>query len=137
MSFVLALLGVLFAYFLCLPAALHFLTSFNLPQIKAMLTIDSYLSFVMTYLLAGAALFQLPLVMLIINSVTPLKPAQLLAHEDKLILGAFFVAAVISPTPDALNQAMLALPVVVMYQIGFGLWRWRKRRNSKQQGDRK
>lgn len=127
-SFILAVAGVCFAYFLCLPAALHFLTSFNLAQISAMLTIDSYLSFVMTYLLAGAALFQLPLIMLMINTVTPLKPSQLWSVEDKIILGSFIVAAIISPTPDMLNQTMLALPVVVMYQIGFVMVVWRNRK---------
>ena len=62
-SLLLAASGVTFSYTLALPAAIHFLTSFNLKNISPMLTIDSYLSFVMTYILAGALLFQLPLIM--------------------------------------------------------------------------
>ena len=72
------MVGVVFAYVVSLPAALYFLTSFNLQNISAMLAIDSYLSFVMTYLLAGAILFQLPLVMLIIDTITPLTPRRLM-----------------------------------------------------------
>ena len=117
-SLTLAVGGMLFAYYVSLPAALYFLTGFNLYNINPMLTIDSYFSFVMTYMIAGALLFQLPLLMLIINGATPLKPKKLMHHQDKIILGSFIVAAIISPTPDALNQTLLAAPIVVMYQAG-------------------
>lgn len=127
-SLLLALTGIVFAYVVSLPAALYFLTGFNLYHINPMLTIDSYLSFVMTYLLAGALLFQLPLVMIIINTITPLKPSKLMKAQDKIILGSFIVAAVISPTPDALNQTLLASPMIVMYQLGIIIIWWKNRR---------
>jgi sec-independent protein translocase protein TatC len=130
-SALLAAAGITFAYIISLPAALYFLTSFNLYHIDPMLTIDSYLSFVMTYLLAGAALFQLPLIMIIINSVKPLKPQKLMAYEPRIILASFIVAAVISPTPDALNQTLLACPVIVMYQVGIIII-WLKNRPRQQ-----
>lgn len=117
-SMVLAAAGAAFAYYVSLPASLYFLTNFDLNHINPMLTIDSYFSFVMTYLLAGAALFQLPLLMLIVNSVTPLTPKKLMNYQRHMIVGSFVLAAVISPTPDALNQALLASPMVIMYQIG-------------------
>lgn len=117
-SLALAIGGMLFAYYISLPAALYFLTGFNLYNINPMLTIDSYFSFVMTYMIAGALLFQLPLLMLIINGATPLKPKKLMHYQDKIIIGSFIVAAIISPTPDALNQTLLAAPIVVMYQAG-------------------
>ncbi len=117
-SFVLAIVGIAFAYYISLPAALQFLTGFDLNHINPMLTIDSYFSFIMTYMLAGALLFQLPLIMLIINTATPLTPSTLMKAQGKIILGSFIVAAVISPTPDAVNQTLLAAPIVVMYQLG-------------------
>ena len=120
-SFLLAAVGIGFAYVVSLPAALYFLSSFDLYHINPMLTVDSYLSFVMTYLLAGALLFQLPLIMMIIDSITPQSPSSLMKHQGKIILGSFIVAAIISPTPDALNQTLLAAPVVVMYQAGIML----------------
>jgi len=130
-SLVLAIAGMLFAYYVSLPAALYFLTSFNLYHINPMLTIDSYFSFVTTYMLAGALLFQIPLVMLIINGATPLKPKKLMRHQDKIILGSFIVAAIISPTPDALNQTLLAAPIIVMYQAGIILVWLKNRRRFK------
>ena len=128
-SFFLAIVGIVFAYSVILPAALYFLTSFDLYHINPMLTIDSYFSFVMTYLLAGALLFQLPLVMLMIDQIRPLKPSKLMKHQDKMLVGSFIVAAVISPTPDALNQSLLASPLVVMYQIGIIII-WAKHRKE-------
>lgn len=132
-SVALAVTGIVFAYIVSLPAALYFLTSFNLYHINPMLTIDSYFSFVMTYLLAGALLFQLPLVMLIIDSAKPLKPSQLMKYQDKMIIASFIIAAVISPTPDALNQTLLACPLVVMYQIGILIIWWKRRKDRKLQ----
>lgn len=130
-SFILAIVGMAFAYYVVLPAALYFLTGFDLNNINPMLTIDSYFSFVVTYLLVGAMLFQIPLLMLLINNVKPLKPKQLMTHQGKIILGSFIVAAIVSPTPDALNQTLLASPMVVMYQIGIVLvWLKNRRRNA-------
>lgn len=130
-SLILALGGMIFAYYVSLPAALYFLTNFNLYHINPMLTIDSYFSFVMTYMLAGAVLFQIPLIMLMINGATPLKPKQLMKYQDKIILGSFIIAAIISPTPDALNQILLASPMVVMYQAGIMLVWLKNRKKAK------
>jgi sec-independent protein translocase protein TatC len=117
-SLLLAAGGITFAYFISLPAALYFLTGFNLYHIDPMLTIDSYFSFVMTYLMAGALLFQIPLIMMIIDSASPLKPSKLMGYQRHIIVGSFIVAALISPTPDAMNQTILASPMVAMYQVG-------------------
>lgn len=117
-SLLLAAVGVAFSYFLALPAAIQFLTSFDLKNISPMLTVESYLSFVMTYLLAGALLFQLPLIMAIINRIKPMTPRMLMSGQRHVILWSVVFAAVISPTPDAVNQLLLAVPIIVMYQVG-------------------
>lgn len=129
-SLLLAASGVTFSYTLALPAAIHFLTSFNLKNISPMLTIDSYLSFVMTYILAGALLFQLPLIMVIINRIKPLTPPTLMAGQRHIILGSVIFAAVISPTPDAVNQLLLAAPIIVMYQLGIVVVMLKNRRRK-------
>lgn len=131
-SVLLAGCGIAFAYSISLPAALHFLTNFNIDQVTAMLTADSYLSFTITYLFGAALLFQLPLVLLIINSVKPLSPSGLMKYQRHVILGAFVLGAIISPTPDALNQALLAGPVIVMYQVGI-LLVWLRNKAIKRQ----
>lgn len=117
-SVILAAAGVAFAYFISLPAALHFLTNFDIQRVTAMLTVDSYLSFVISYLLGAALLFQLPLLLLIINSITPLPPKKLMGYQRHVILAAFVIAAIISPTTDVTNQALMAVPIIFMYQFG-------------------
>lgn len=117
-SALLAFMGISFAYYVSLPASLYFLTGLNIGGVTAMLTVDSYYSFVMAYMIGAALLFQLPLLLLIINSITPLKPSKLMGYQRHVILAAFIVAAIISPTPDMVNQALLAVPVILMYQVG-------------------
>lgn len=132
-SVILALCGIAFAYFISLPAALHFLTNVTVEQITAMITIDSYLSFVIAYLFAGALLFQLPLLLLTIDSITPLPPRKLMSSQRHMIVISFILAAIISPTPDVINQSILAVPMIVMYQLGIVLVWWRhalKRRRA-------
>lgn len=131
-SLFLAIGGVIFAYYVSLPASLYFLTGFSLQHINPMLTVDSYFSFVMTYVLAGALLFQLPLVMLIINTAKPLTPRKLMSYQRHIIVGSFIVAAIITPTPDPWNQTLLAAPVIVMYQLGITLVWAANRKRMKQ-----
>ncbi len=117
-SFLLATAGASFAYFGSLPAALNFLTGLNIQNVSAMLTVDSYLSFVVTYVLGFAALFQIPLILMIINTIKPLPPKKLMSFQRYVVLAAFILAAMISPTPDITNQAILAVPIILMYEVG-------------------
>lgn len=118
-SGILALLGMAFGYFFGLPAALHFLLhQFSNGQIEAMLSINSYMSFVTTYMLGSALIFQLPLLLVLINRIKPLQPKKLLAMERWVILIAFVLGGILSPSPRVQDQVMLAGPIIVTYQIG-------------------
>ena len=118
-SIFLATSGVLFGYFVAVPAALKFLTGFGGEFIDANLTAESYLNFVTLYLLGFAFMFQLPLVMLCINAISgPHKPSKLLKFEPYVVLGAFVAAAIITPTPDVFNQSITAAPIIGIYQFG-------------------
>ncbi len=120
-SVFLAIIGVLFAYFISLPAALHFLTSFGGQDIQALITADAYFNFALAYIGGFAVLFQLPLILLLINRAKPLKPGPLMRFQRYVLLGSFIIAAVLTPTPDPINQAMMAVPVILLYQISIVL----------------
>src|SRR5690606_38064039 len=60
----------------------------------------------------------LPLLLLLIHSIKPLTPGGLMKSEKWVVLIAFIVAAIITPTPDPVNQAIIAGPVVIVYQLG-------------------
>jgi sec-independent protein translocase protein TatC len=117
-SATLALLGISFGYFFGLPAAMHFLLqSFSSARIEALITIQSYMSFVMVYLLGAALLFQIPLILLLTNRIKPLQPKKLMQHQRWFVIGAFVLGAIISPTPDIRNQLVLTGPIIIMYEL--------------------
>ncbi len=114
-SCLLFVLGAAFAFFVCVPAALNFLGGFSSPQIHSLLSAPEYLSLLLRYILGFGLLFQLPLVLLLLNAVQPITPGQLRRAGRYVILVSAVVAAVLSPTPDIVNQTILAVPVIVLY----------------------
>lgn len=110
--------GVAFGYFVAIPAALQFLTTFAGGFVQPNLTADSYLSFVVAYLLGLGLLFQLPLLLVFWNWVQPFQPGGLLGTQRFVLVGAFIAAAMITPTPDVVNQCLIAVPIVIIYQLG-------------------
>lgn len=128
MSVLLAIGGASFAYFISLPAALHFLNNFSNEQISSLISAQEYFSFIMIYMAGFALLFQMPLVLSFINKITPLKPAKLLRQQKVVILVSFVIAAILTPTPDPMNQALMAAPIITLYQTSVGVvWRDNKR----------
>ena len=117
-SFLLLISGMAFGYFVAVPNALIFLYSFADQFIDASLTADSYLNFVIAYTIGIGIVFQIPLLLLLINSIKPFTPGGLMKSEKWVIVLSFIVAAIITPTPDPINQTIIAGPVVVVYQIG-------------------
>ena len=122
-SAIVAICGVLFGYYAGLPAALHFLLrqQFHGGQVEALITIQSYFSFVTAYMVGAAIMFQLPLVLVIINRIKPLKPSQMFKAERAVIVFAFIAAFIMNPTPNVIDQMMVVIPIIVMYQMGIGI----------------
>lgn len=120
----LALVGALFGYFLGLPSALHFLLNqFTSDQVQPLITVQSYTQFVALYLLGSALMFQLPLIMLLINRIKPLKPQSLLKYERHVAAGSIIVALIINPSPRPADQLYMAVPLFLSYQAAiFLLW---------------
>ncbi len=116
LSVVLAVMGVAFAYFVSLPAALKFLVNFgSAGGIESLITANEYFNFVLAYITGFAVLFQLPLIVTFINRITPLTPSKLIASTRYVVLGSFIIAAIITPTPDPFNQILMAGPVILLY----------------------
>lgn len=129
-SFILACAGVLFAYYISLPSALHFLSKFGGASIHSLITVDEYFNFALAYLAGFALIFQVPLLVLFINRVTPLKPSKMMRAQRYIILFSFIAAAMLTPTPDPLNQTIMALPAILLYQVGVILV-WLVNRNKR------
>lgn len=131
-SIILAITGAAFAYYVCLPAALHFLNTFTNSTIQSLISAQEYFNFVMIYMAGFAALFQMPLIIYFINKVTPLKPAKLLKNQRVVILVSFVIAAILTPTPDPINQFLMAAPMIGLYQASVGVvWQSNKRQKKR------
>lgn len=117
-AFILAIAGVLFGYFISLPAALHFLTNFGGQNIQSLIRADEYFNFALAYIAGFALIFQTPLILLFTNRIKPLKPGGMMKFQRYIIVFSFVLAAVLTPTPDPVNQAIMALPIVFLYQVG-------------------
>jgi sec-independent protein translocase protein TatC len=117
-SYLLFIAGATFGYLYAIPGALNFLVGFGDGFVQAMLTADAYLNFVLMYTVGLGLLFQIPILMIVIHWISPLGPLRLLRFERYVIVGAFVAAAIITPTPDIVNQLIVAAPFIAMYQVG-------------------
>lgn len=117
-AFGLMVSGVLFGYLVAVPSALQFLTTFAGDYVDASLTADSYLNFILAYVAGLGILFQLPLLLIFWHWIKPLTPKELLNSQRFMLVFVFIAAAIITPTPDIVNQLLIAGPILAIYQVG-------------------
>jgi sec-independent protein translocase protein TatC len=111
------LLGVLFCFVIVMPMALQFLLTFD-PSIEQTPRFGEYVDFVLKFLLAFGAIFELPLAITIAARLGMVTPQFLAKNRKYAILINFIVAAILTPTPDVFNQSLMALPMCLLYEIG-------------------
>lgn len=116
-SVLLFYLGGAFAYFLVLPTVFGFLASVTPEGVTMMTDIGHYLDFVLVMFLAFGFCFEVPVAVVILVALGWVTPAQLTASRGYVIVGAFVVAAVLTP-PDILSQTLLAVPMCLLYEVG-------------------
>lgn len=110
-------LGCAFAYFVVMPLVFGFLTA-TVPEGVAMMTdISHYLDFVLVMFLAFGLCFEIPVATVILVVLGVVTPASLRKSRSYVIVGAFVVAAIITP-PDALSQILLAVPMCLLFEVG-------------------
>jgi sec-independent protein translocase protein TatC len=109
--------GCAFAYFLVLPVVFGFLTGMAPEGVAMMTDISRYLDFVLVLFLAFGFSFEVPVAVVILAALGWVTLDQLKAARSYVIVGAFVVAAVITP-PDVVSQLMLAIPMCILYELG-------------------
>jgi sec-independent protein translocase protein TatC len=122
-STVLFLLGVGFCYFFVFGKVFAFINNFAPKSITPAPDIEAYFSFVITMFLAFGITFEIPIVVILLVRVGLVSVQKLREVRPYVIVGAFVVAAVVTP-PDVLSQFMLALPMCVLYEAGLFLARF-------------
>ncbi|MEP7200726.1 MAG: twin-arginine translocase subunit TatC [Chloroflexota bacterium] len=116
--------GVVFAYYLMLPFALNFLFTFGSDIATPLPSINEYISFVTSVLFWVGLTFQTPLIIFFLAKVRLVNVPKLKRFRRFAIVGAFIVAAFVTPTPDPINQAIVALPIILLYELGIILARF-------------
>jgi sec-independent protein translocase protein TatC len=127
-------IGVCFGYFLVLPSAYKFFLEFTTDFLKPMLSMREYLSLTLKLLLAFGIIFEIPVFLFFMTKIGLVTPRKLAKMRRYAIVVCFIVAAIITPTPDAFTQCMMAIPMIVLYEIGIVISRLAIR--SKDDADR-
>jgi sec-independent protein translocase protein TatC len=116
-STLLFFLGVAFCYFFVFGKVFTFIQSFAPKSVSAMPDIEAYLSFVLTMFIAFGAAFEVPIVVVVLARMGVVSIEKLKAFRAYFIVLAFIIAAVLTP-PDVVSQLALAIPMVLLYEIG-------------------
>lgn len=111
--------GMAFCYLFALPFALDFLIDYGRRSgITPQISVSMYIDFNLKFLLGFGLVFELPLVMLFLSRMGLLTPAFFTQNRKYAVLLAFLVAAILTPTPDIFNQCLMAIPLIVLYEVG-------------------
>jgi sec-independent protein translocase protein TatC len=116
-SVVLFFIGMAFAYFVVFPTVFGFVNKFAPEGVAVMTDIDKYLSFVLTTFLAFGLTFEVPVIVIVLVRVGIVNIQQLKEARRYVIVGAFVVAAVFTP-PDVVSQFLMAVPLLLLYELG-------------------
>lgn len=113
-------LGGYFGYRYLLPATCSFFVETG-KQFKQMVTVDDYFSFASTIIMATGLVFETPILIFFLARLGIVTPAFLMQKFKYAVVLAFVIAAVVTPTPDMVTQAALAIPMILLYLIGVGV----------------
>jgi sec-independent protein translocase protein TatC len=117
-STALFLIGALFCFIIVLPFAMTFLLGYKTENLTPMLSVGNYIDFCLKFILAFGAIFELPLLILFLTRFGIVTTKTLARHRKYAVLASFVLAAILTPTPDAFNQTLMALPIIILYEIG-------------------
>jgi sec-independent protein translocase protein TatC len=119
-------LGLLFGYILVIPVAIQFLLTFgvdNIPGLEVKWAFSEYIETVTTLLFWMGLSFETPLLMFFLTKLRILNPDRLKNFRKYALILAFIIGAMITPTPDPLNQTMVSLPLYLLFELGLLLSR--------------
>lgn len=121
---VLFLIGLAFCAYVVFPFAIRFLLGYKTSGMVPMLAVGTYIDFNVKFFLAFGIIFELPPVITLLARLGVVTPEWLSKNRKYAILMAFVIAAILTPTPDVFNQCLMAIPLMVLYEVGILCARW-------------
>jgi len=125
--------GVLFCYFFALPPAFGFFIDFAGDSLRPMITFREYLSFTMKLMLGFGICFELPILIFFLTKMGVVNYQKLAKNRRYAILVICVVAALVTPSPDAFTQLIMALPMYLLYEFSVIMAWFSGRRSAKEQ----
>lgn len=120
--------GAAFGYFVVFPPAFRFLVGYNNEFLTSMPAVSEYFSLAIRLLLAFGVIFEMPIFMVFLSKVGLIDVGFLHRNRKYAILINFIIAAILTPTPDIVNQMMMGIPLVVLYEISvLAVWAFGKK----------
>ncbi len=125
------MLGVCFAYFVMIPTALEFAQAFQANiAIDNQFTIESYFSFTLGLVLAAGSVFEMPVLSWALSRFGVLTPELMKKYRRHAVIVLLIIAAIVTPTPDPINQSILAGPLYILYEISIIVSRFASRQRN-------
>ncbi|ERT04979.1 twin arginine-targeting protein translocase TatC [Lyngbya aestuarii BL J] len=113
--------GLVFAYMAIVPAALKFFIGYGADVVEQLWSIEKYFSFVLKLLFVTALSFQIPVIQILLGLLGIVSSEKMLSGWKYVVLGAFVVGAILTPSTDPLTQSLLGGSVVILYFGGIGV----------------
>ncbi len=110
--------GALFAYFVLLPPAFNFLFTFGDDIATPMIKVGKYINLLTTLMFWIGLCFEIPLILFFLAKIGIVNPKWLSKYRKLFYIAAFVLGAIITPTVDPLNQALVAIPIILLYEFG-------------------
>ena len=123
-SLILFLAGLAFSFFFVMPAGIKFLMGFSTEELQPMFSLKQYFDFVIAFLLPFGFIFEMPLAIILLAKVGIISSKFLAKQQRIVIFLTFVVGAIISPTPDVFSQSMIAIPMILLYEISYVIVRF-------------
>jgi sec-independent protein translocase protein TatC len=133
-SSILFFLGVLFGYFVIIPMSVNFVATFTVSSIvKNQFTLESYIGLVRTSVLAGGLFFELPIVIYFLTKLGLVTPEFLRKYWKYAVIIILIVAAIVTP-PDVVSQTIVAIPMLLIYEVSILISKLVVRNQKKENG---
>ncbi len=124
------LIGIVFAYFVMIPVTLKFAVQFGTELIENNFAIDEYFSIIISIMLAAGVIFELPMLSFILTKIGILSPKFMRKYRRHSIVIIMIIAAVLTPGTDPIAQILLALPLVLLYEISIFVSKFSQKKSA-------
>jgi sec-independent protein translocase protein TatC len=115
--------GVVFAYFILIPRMIGFLINWGSDIVTVQPMFSDYINVVTRLLLVVGLIFEMPVLTTFLSRIGVIKPKWLASKRKPAIIICFILAAIITPTIDPINQCLVAIPLIVLYEMSIWLSR--------------